>query len=106
MTNISGKSRREKEIAYSEVPNLADGLPMIIASDTPVIASFLPTAAASNRWSVVFSKDASISTLSFIFATPKRVMPRTSPFRKIISKRLAQVLLAGIPWWSYSHQEA
>jgi hypothetical protein len=35
--------------------------------------------AASKRWSVVFSKDASMSTLSRILATPKRVMPNISP---------------------------
>lgn len=53
---------------------------MIILSDTPRILSFFPYAEASKRWSVVFSNDASMRTLSFIFATPNRVMPRISPF--------------------------
>ena len=62
-----------------DVPVMAAGLPMMILSDTPAIESVLPNAEASNKWSVVFSKDASIRTLSFILATPKRVIPRTSP---------------------------
>lgn len=53
---------------------------MMILSDTPAMLSFFPKAAASNKWSVVFSKEASIRTLSFIFATPNRVIPRTSPY--------------------------
>ena len=52
---------------------------MMMLSDTPAMLSFLPNAEASKRWSVVFSNEASMSTLSFIFATPKRVIPRTSP---------------------------
>lgn len=64
---------------YIEVPQFAAALPIIILSDTPAILSFFPKAAASNKWSVVFSNEASIRTLSFIFATPKRVIPRTSP---------------------------
>ena len=52
---------------------------MMILSETPAILSVFPNADASNKWSVVFSKDANIRTLSFIFATPKRVIPRTSP---------------------------
>ena len=64
---------------HMEVPVIAAGLPMMILSDTPAMASVLPNADASNKWSVVFSKDASINTLSFILATPKRVMPSTSP---------------------------
>ena len=52
---------------------------MMILSETPAILSFFPNAEASNRWSVVFSKDANIRTLSFILATPKRVIPKTSP---------------------------
>ncbi len=52
---------------------------MMILSETPEMLSFFPNAAASNKWSVVFSKDANISTLSFILATPNRVMPNTSP---------------------------
>ena len=63
-----------------EVPQFAAGFPMMILSETPAILSVLPYADASNRWSVVFSNEASIRTLSFIFATPKRVMPRTSPY--------------------------
>ena len=61
------------------VPHLAAGFPMMMLSDTPSMLSVLPYADASNRWSVVFSNDASISTLSFILATPNRVMPRISP---------------------------
>ena len=57
----------------------AMGMPMMMASLTPSIASVRPCSAASNRWSVVFSKEASMSTLSFILAMPKRVMPSTSP---------------------------
>lgn len=53
---------------------------MIILSDTPAMLSVFPYADASNRWSVVFSNEANMSTLSFIFATPKRVIPRTSPW--------------------------
>ena len=64
---------------YIEVPVIAAGLPMMILSETPAILSVFPNADASNRWSVVFSNDANIRTLSFIFATPKRVIPRTSP---------------------------
>jgi hypothetical protein len=45
----------------------------------PLISSARPRSAASNKWSVVFSNDASMSTLSFILAMPKRVMPSTSP---------------------------
>ena len=64
---------------YIDVPQLAAGLPMMMLSDTPAMLSLFPKADASKRWSVVFSNDASISTLSFIFATPKRVIPNTSP---------------------------
>jgi len=67
------------ENAHIEVPQLAAGFPMMILSDTPAMLSFFPKAEASNRWSVVFSNDASIKTLSFIFATPNRVIPSTSP---------------------------
>ena len=48
-------------------------------SETPIISSFLEYAAASNKWSVVFSKLASINVESFIFETPNRVIPRTIP---------------------------
>ena len=54
---------------------------MMMLSETPAMASVLPYAEASNKWSVVFSKDANMRTLSFIFATPNRVIPRTSPCR-------------------------
>ena len=67
------------ERAHIEVPVIAAGLPIMILSDTPAMASVFPKADASNKWSVVFSKDASIRTLSFILATPNRVIPRTSP---------------------------
>ena len=62
-----------------DVPVIAAGLPMMMLSETPAILSVLPYADASNKWSVVFSNDANMSTLSFIFATPNRVMPNTSP---------------------------
>ena len=42
----------------------------------------LECTAASNRWSVVFSNEANINTLSRIFATPKRVIPNISPEEK------------------------
>lgn len=38
------------------------GMPMTMHSETPTIASLRPCAAASKRWSVVRSKEASIST--------------------------------------------
>ena len=69
----------DRIFSYIDVPQLAAGLPMIILSETPAILSLFPNADASKRWSVVFSNDASISTLSFIFATPNRVIPSTSP---------------------------
>lgn len=53
---------------------------MMILSDTPAMSSVFPNTDASKRWSVVFSNDANIRTLSFIFATPNRVIPRTSPY--------------------------
>jgi hypothetical protein len=53
---------------------------MMMLSETPAMLSVFPKAAASKRWSVVFSNEASMSTLSFILATPNRVIPRTSPF--------------------------
>ena len=66
---------------------------MMMHSETPWIASRLEKREASNwgladgshsasiltKWSVVFSKLASIRTESFIFETPKRVIPSTSP---------------------------
>mmetsp|Transcript_25747 Transcript_25747/g.65467 ORF Transcript_25747/g.65467 Transcript_25747/m.65467 type:complete len:502 (-) Transcript_25747:932-2437(-) len=55
------------------------GMPMMMDSLTPTTASQRPWMAASNRWSAVFSKLAVCSTLSFILAIPKRVMPSTSP---------------------------
>jgi hypothetical protein len=64
---------------YIDVPQFAAGFPMMMLSDTPAMLSLFPYADASKRWSVVFSNDASISTLSFILATPNRVMPSTSP---------------------------
>lgn len=66
-------------LPYIDVPVFAAGLPMMILSDTPAIKSVFPYADASKRWSVVFSKEANIRTLSFIFATPNRVIPKTSP---------------------------
>ena len=51
------------------------GTPIIIHSDTPTILSSRLCTAASKRWSVVFSNDANISTLSLIFATPNLVIP-------------------------------
>ena len=65
-----------------DVPVIAAGLPIMMLSETPAMLSVLPYADASNRWSVVFSNDANISTLSFIFATPNRVMPNTSPYEE------------------------
>ena len=66
--------------AYSDVPQLDAGFPMIMLSETPEIPSVFPTADASKRWSVVFSNDASIRTLSFILVTPNLVIPNTSPW--------------------------
>jgi hypothetical protein len=74
------KKQRGFASAHMEVPQFAAGFPMIMLSETPAMLSFLPNAEASNRWSVVFSNEASISTLSFIFATPNRVIPNTSPW--------------------------
>ena len=58
---------------------------MMMHSDTPTIASVRPCTAASKRWSVVLSNDASMSTDSRIFETPNRVMPRTMPLNVITS---------------------
>lgn len=44
-----------------------------------------PCRAASKRWSVVFSKLASMNVDDFIFAMPKRVIPRISPLNVIKS---------------------
>ena len=74
----NGRTRNKQ--TYIEVPVFAAGFPIIILSDTPAILSVFPSAEASNKWSVVFSKEASMRTLSFILATPKRVIPRTSPY--------------------------
>ena len=63
---------------------MAAGLPIIMLSETPAMLSFFPKAEASKRWSVVFSNEASMSTLSFILATPKRVIPSTSPYSKLV----------------------
>ena len=65
---------------HNDVPQFAAGFPIMMLSETPAMLSILPKADASNKWSVVFSKDASIRTLSFIFATPNRVIPSTSPY--------------------------
>jgi hypothetical protein len=65
----------------SPVP-IGIGIPMMMHSLTPSIISVLPWMAASNRWSVVFSNEASMSTESFIFAIPNRVIPRISPCKK------------------------
>ncbi len=59
---------------------------MMILSETPAMLSVFPKAEASKRWSVVFSNDANMRTLSFILATPKRVIPRTSPYPRISKK--------------------
>jgi hypothetical protein len=83
-------NKSQARVTYIEVPQFAAALPMIILSDTPAILSFFPKAAASNKWSVVFSKEASIRTLSFIFATPKRVIPRTSPY---VNEELAKKIV-------------
>jgi len=64
-------------LTHMDVPQFAAGFPRMILSETPVILSCLPNAEASNKWSVVFSNDASMSTLSFIFETPNRVIPST-----------------------------
>ena len=64
---------------FSRPVPIGIGIPIIIHSLTPSIWSSRPWTAASKRWSVVFSKDANMSTLSFILAIPKRVIPRTSP---------------------------
>jgi len=69
----------QKSDTNNDVPQLEAGFPMIILSETPDMPSIFPTADASKRWSVVFSNDASISTLSFILATPNLVIPSTSP---------------------------
>ena len=79
-TLINKRTKKHKKNAHSDVPQLEAGFPIIMLSETPEISSVLPMADASKRWSVVFSKDASINTLSFIFATPNRVIPRTSPW--------------------------
>lgn len=76
-----------KKDTHKDVPQFAAGLPIIILSETPAMLSFFPYAEASNRWSVVFSKEASINTLSFILATPNLVIPRTSPYGKISPAR-------------------
>ena len=70
---------QEQNCAHSDVPQLEAGFPMMMLSETPKIPSVLPTADASKRWSVVFSNDANINTLSFILATPNLVIPSTSP---------------------------
>lgn len=72
--NEQGQNR-----THSDVPQLEAGFPMMMLSETPEMPSVLPIADASKRWSVVFSNDASINTLSFIFATPNLVIPSTSP---------------------------
>ena len=55
------------------------GIPKITRSLTPMMWSLRPCSAASNRWPAVFSKDASVSTDSFIFSIPNRVIPNTCP---------------------------
>mmetsp|Transcript_18847 Transcript_18847/g.58640 ORF Transcript_18847/g.58640 Transcript_18847/m.58640 type:complete len:244 (-) Transcript_18847:1976-2707(-) len=70
------------------------GMPMMMHSDTPSTLSTRPCSAASKRWSVVFSKDASMSTDSFILAMPKRVMPSTSPLYVITSARSIECRLS------------
>mmetsp|Transcript_30816 Transcript_30816/g.68037 ORF Transcript_30816/g.68037 Transcript_30816/m.68037 type:complete len:215 (+) Transcript_30816:97-741(+) len=72
------------------------GTPIMMHSDTPTMESWRECTAASNRWSVVFSKEASISTDSFILATPKRVMPNTSPLKVITSLSSIMCLLSTV----------
>lgn len=76
-----GKPTMGDQSTYMDVPVFAAGLPMMMLSETPAMLSVLPRADASNKWSVVFSNEASIRTLSFIFATPNRVIPNTSPYK-------------------------
>mmetsp|Transcript_10484 Transcript_10484/g.29328 ORF Transcript_10484/g.29328 Transcript_10484/m.29328 type:complete len:298 (+) Transcript_10484:80-973(+) len=87
----SSSSRVSSRIARSRSLNMpvptGMGIPMMMHSLTPSMVSVRPCSAASNRWSVVFSNDASISTLSFIFAMPNRVIPSTSPLYVITSAR-------------------
>jgi hypothetical protein len=73
-----------------EVPQLVAGLPRMMLSDTPRTESLFPNAEASNRWSVVFSKDANMRTLSFIFETPNRVIPRTCPCERMSDRYQVQ----------------
>lgn len=56
-------------IPIQPVPKAA-GKPIMIDSETPAITSCWPWYAASNKWSAVFSNDASIRTDSFILARP------------------------------------
>lgn len=78
--SVSSLSLSLAKTTHKDVPQFVAGLPIMILSDTPAILSLFPYAAASNKWSVVFSKLANINTLSFIFATPNRVIPRISPY--------------------------
>lgn len=87
----------EEKITHIEVPHIAAGLPIMILSDTPEILSFFPYADASNKWSVVFSNDANIKTLSFILATPNRVIPRTSPYI-FVDRRMRSVHADASNW--------
>ena len=95
-TTASSSSRSSSSIVSSLIARCCSlnmpvptgmGIPMIMHSLTPSTVSVLPCSAASNRWSVVFSNDASMRTLSFIFAMPNRVMPSTSPLYVITSAR-------------------
>ena len=72
-------TKYQQQNTDNDVPQLEAGFPMIMLSETPEMPSVFPTADASKRWSVVFSNDANISTLSFILATPNLVIPSTSP---------------------------
>mmetsp|Transcript_45660 Transcript_45660/g.74457 ORF Transcript_45660/g.74457 Transcript_45660/m.74457 type:complete len:223 (+) Transcript_45660:320-988(+) len=63
------------------------GTPVMMHSETPTMSSCRPCTEASNKWSVVFSNDANISTDSFILEMPNRVIPRISPLKVMISAR-------------------
>ena len=63
----------------------------------PQTESFCPKYAASKRWSAVFSKEASMRTLSFILAKPNLVIPSISPWmdRKTDCTHLKWLLTLG-----------
>ena len=73
------------------------GIPKITRSLTPIIWSFLPWRAASNKWSAVFSKDANVNTDSFIFSIPNRVMPNTCPLKLSITTNIQSCTSCNLP---------